>query len=76
MEHWAEEDWTTSDGRVAIRDGKTTRYLPKAVWNELTPAEKRETNRLKVEGSKDDEQFVENPEHVREILARTRDHGE
>ena len=73
LEHWTEQEWTTSDGRVAIRDGKTTRYLPKAVWDQLDEGEKRETNRLKVAGSKGDHQFVDNPEGVREILRRVED---
>lgn len=70
LEQWTEEDWRTSDGKMAIRDGKTTRYLPKKVWDELTDAEKKRTNALKVQGSKGDHQFVDNPEHVREILKR------
>ena len=70
LEQWTDEDWRTSDGRVAIRDGETTRYLPKAVWDALTPGERTETNRLKVHGSQGDHQFVDNPEHVREILKR------
>ncbi|RYG29728.1 hypothetical protein EON81_26185 [bacterium] len=73
LEHWTDEDWQTSDGKVAIRDGKTTRYLPKKVWDELTPTEKAKTDRLKVEGSKGDHQFVGNPEKVREILREVRE---
>ena len=76
LEHWTDEDWQTSDGKVAIRDGETTRYLPKKVWDALTPAERTRTNHLKVDGSKGDHQFVDNPEHVREILRRVHEETE
>ncbi len=75
LHEWTEEDWTTNDGRVAIRDGETHRYLPKAVWDGLTDEERAEADALKVAGSKADHPVVDNPEHVREILRRVRDEG-
>lgn len=62
LSKWTKEDWTTSDGKPAIREGGTTRYLPKKAWSELTPAEKAATNRKKREGSKKGRQFVSNTE--------------
>lgn len=62
LSKWTKEDWTTSDGKPAIRKGGTTRYLPKKAWSELTPAEKAATNRKKREGSKKGRQFVSNTE--------------
>ena len=32
LEEWGEQDWQTQDGDKARQDGKTKRYLPKAVW--------------------------------------------
>ena len=60
LKEWAEEDWTTSDGKPADREGGTTRYLPKEAWDELSPAEKKATNKKKVTGSKEGKQFVAN----------------
>jgi len=57
--HWTHEEWTTADGKVAVRRGKTTRYLPKAAWDKLSDAEKREANRTKENGSRDGEQHVQ-----------------
>lgn len=60
LSKWTNEDWTTSDGKPAIRKGGTTRYLPKKAWRKLTPAEKAATNRKKREGSKKGRQFIAN----------------
>ncbi len=62
LSKWTKEDWTTSDGKPAIRKGGTTRYLPKKAWSKLTPAEKAATNRKKREGSRKGRQFVSNTE--------------
>jgi hypothetical protein len=47
---WTDEAWQTSDGKPAEREGGTTRYLPKAAWDELSPAEKKATNAKKTDG--------------------------
>lgn len=60
LSKWTKEKWTTSDGKPAIRDGKTTRYLPKSAWSKLSPSEKAATNRKKVAASKQGKQFVGN----------------
>ncbi len=57
---WTSEEWTTSDGKPAARKGGTTRYAPKKAWDELTPAQKKATNRKKQTGSKSGKQFVTN----------------
>lgn len=62
LSKWTKEEWTTSDGKPAIRKGGTTRYLPKKAWSELSPSERAATNRKKREGSRDGRQFVSNTE--------------
>jgi len=57
---WTEEKWRTSDNKPAERKGGTTRYLPDAAWNKLTPAQKAATNRKKIGASKQGKQFVAN----------------
>ena len=57
---WTKEKWRTSDGRPAARKGGTTRYLPDAAWNNLTPAQRSATNRKKRAGSRAGKQFVDN----------------
>lgn len=57
---WTGEKWRTSDGKPAERKGGTTRYLPDAAWDKLTPAQKAATNRKKIGASKQGKQFVAN----------------
>jgi hypothetical protein len=68
LQQWTEEDWKTVDNQAAIRDGRTVRYLPKEVWEQLSEEEKQKTNSLKIEGSHAGKQLINNPEEVREIL--------
>lgn len=61
LSKWTQEDWTTESGRPACRmvNGKRVcdRYLPRAAWKMLTPAEKRATQKVKRKAS---EKFVPN----------------
>ena len=69
---WGEEDWHTSDGQKAEREGGTTRYLPDAAWEKLSPEEKAKTNRKKQEGSRKGKQFVANTEPAKEAGSEVR----
>ncbi len=60
LDSWTDEDWKTSDGKPADREGGTTRYLPAEAWDKLTPAQKKATNAKKQAGSKQGEQHVDN----------------
>ena len=60
LKDWGDERWHTSDGKPAIREDATTRYLPDKAWEELTPAEKKATNSKKEKASKTGKQFVPN----------------
>lgn len=62
LSKWTKEKWTTSDGKPAIRQGGTRRYLPAKAWSKLSPAQRAATNRKKIEGSKRGRQFVPNTE--------------
>ena len=57
---WTAEKWTTADGKPAVRAGGTTRYLPKKTWEQLSPAERKATNRKKMAGSKAGQAVVPN----------------
>ncbi|WP_397333984.1 Rho termination factor N-terminal domain-containing protein [Nostoc sp. FACHB-152] len=60
LEEWSEQDWQTETGNDRAReDGVTKRYLPKAVWEKLSDAEKQEAEQIKEEASKKGEQHVE-----------------
>ena len=51
LHRWTEQDWRTADGSTGARDGDgTARYLPDAAWQLLSPAEQRETDRVKRAG--------------------------
>ncbi len=65
LKKWGDEDWQTSDGKKAQRKDQsgrtvTKRYLPKKAWDEMTPEQKKATNRKKTEGSRKGKQFVKN----------------
>lgn len=62
LKKWTKQDWTTSDGSgVAERkDGSMERYLPRKAWKKLSPGQKAATNKKKLEGSKEGQQFVAN----------------
>jgi len=60
LEKWSEQDWQTQDGEDRAReDGVTKRYLPKAVWDKLSEAEKQEAEQIKEKASKEGRQHVE-----------------
>lgn len=69
MSKWTKEEWTTSDGKPS--EGKK-RYLPKAAWSALTPAEKKATNAAKAAGNKEGKQFVAQPKSVAAKAAKYR----
>ena len=62
LSKWTKEKWTTSDGKPAIRQGGTRRYLPAKAWSKLTPSQRAATNRKKIQGSRRGRQFVANTE--------------
>jgi hypothetical protein len=61
LKNWTAQKWTTSSGKPS--KGKR-RYLPKAAWSALTPAEKAATNRAKAKGNKKGKQFVKQPKKI------------
>lgn len=69
LDKWTDEEWTTSDGTPSR--GKK-RYLPKSAWEELTPAEKRATNRAKAKGNRKGKQFVPQPKKIAKKTAKHR----
>ena len=83
LSQWSGEDWQTSDGNAQARTGSaqekggaSKRYLPKAAWDELSDAEKRETDAVKAEGSAHGEQFVDNPDAAKEAGRHARAHDD
>lgn len=75
LSKWTREEWTTSDGKPARRDGGTTRYLPKKAWRKLSTGEREATNRKKREGSREGRQFVANTERAKKAGRRARGDG-
>jgi hypothetical protein len=55
-----DEKWHTSDGKPATRGKTTHRYLPDKAWKELTPTQRKATDRKKVAASRRGKQFVKN----------------
>jgi hypothetical protein len=69
LEHWAEQDWQTQEGDARARQsGKTKRYLPKTVWDQLSDAEKKEAEQTKQQASQKGQQHVEWPPAVKRAM--------
>ena len=60
LKEWGDEHWHTADGKHASQGDVTHRYLPDAAWKELSPEERKKTDRKKVAGSEQGKQFVAN----------------
>ncbi len=60
LKQWGDEHWHTADRKPAIQGDETHRYLPDAAWKELSPEQRKATDRKKVAASKAGEQFVAN----------------
>ena len=60
LKTWGDEHWHTEDGKQAVQGETTHRYLPDAAWKELSPEQRKATDKKKVAGSKRGEQFVAN----------------
>lgn len=74
LKKWTSEDWRTESGRPACdrvtKAGTCAdRYLPAKAWKELTPAERRATQRAKARGKG---QFVPNAPAAKRAGARAR----
>ncbi len=65
LKKWTAENWQTEKGEKARQGKSTQRYLPQEVWNNLTAAEKEETNKLKKDASEKGQQYVSNPSSVK-----------
>ena len=74
LKEWGDEKWHTKDGEKAIQGKETHRYLPDKAWNELSPAEKKKTDKKKVEGSKKGRQFVKNTPRAAAAGSKARTH--
>ena len=62
LAEWTEQRWMTESGSANARhDGKTERYLPEGAWEELSPSERRETQRTKQAESRRGNQRSPNP---------------
>ena len=80
LKKWGEQEWMTSGTRANQKKGKKKevkskgkrRYLPKAAWDALSPAEKRATNRAKARGTKKGKQFVSQPKSIKKKTAKYR----
>ena len=74
LHEWTEEDWDTRSGEASGETGE--RYLPKKVRMLLTEDEYRRSTAKKREDSHEgDEQYSDQPDDVREKIARLKDGG-
>jgi hypothetical protein len=60
LKSWGDEKWHTSDGKTATSGKTTHRYLPDKAWKELSPSQRKATDRKKVKASRSGKQFVKN----------------
>ena len=76
LKEWGDEQWHTADGQQAIQGEATHRYLPDAAWKELSPEEKKATDRKKVAGSRRGKQFVANTTQAADARTHATQHKE
>ena len=62
LANWTRQEWRTLSGKPSLKTGE--RYLPKAAWEALSPAERAATNRAKRKGMKAGKQFVKQPKKI------------
>jgi hypothetical protein len=60
LKKWGDERWHTAEGEQAVQGDTTHRYLPDAAWKELSPKQRKATDKKKVTGSRHGKQFVAN----------------
>jgi len=73
LDQWTKEDWQTQDGEAnARKKGKTSRYLPKAVWDKLSLEEQQEAEQTKVKESKKGEQQVAYTPAIKKALQQVK----
>ncbi len=60
LKEWGDERWHTADGKQAMQGKDTHRYLPDKAWKELSPEQRKATDRKKVAGARRGKQFVAN----------------
>lgn len=74
LNQWTEEDWGTKSGSKSASSGE--RYLPKAVRMLLTEDEyRRSTAKKKSDSLEGDEQFSDQPDDVRDKVAKIKKDG-
>lgn len=78
LRKWTQEEWMTClpSGPSEEKAGSERRYLPKRACENLSPAQRRATNRKKTEGAKKGEQFVANTKQARKARRRATDETE
>lgn len=78
LKKWLDEDWTTYNGKPAIKrdtDGTVSgvsRYLPKKAWEGLSPQQVAATNRKKRSAYQEGKQFAPNAKAAREASRKAR----
>ncbi|MDQ4140874.1 MAG: hypothetical protein M3142_10150 [Bacteroidota bacterium] len=73
LDQWTKEDWQTQKGEANARQkDKTSRYLPKEVWDNLSPEEKKEAEQTKTKGSKKGNQQVAYTPAIKKALQKVR----
>ena len=74
LREWTGEKWTTQDGQPAAQADGMHRYLPKEVWDKLSPEEKAATEQKKHKADADGHQFAPNTDAAKEARAEAQDH--
>ncbi len=73
LDQWTKEDWQTQKGEANARhEDKTSRYLPKEVWDKLSPEEKKEAEQTKAKGSKKGEQHIAYTPAIKKALQKVK----
>jgi len=67
---WGKQDWTTKSGKPSHETGE--RYLPRKAIENLSSKEYQETSKAKRKGMKEGQQFVSQPEAIKNKVRKYR----
>ena len=74
LDQWTQEDWQTEEGDAnARKNDKTSRYLPKEVWDNLSPEEKKQAEQTKAKGSKKGDQHIAYTPAIKKAMKEVKD---
>lgn len=76
LHEWTEQEWQTAGGDASAEHrGRMQRYLPKEVWERLTPKQREQAQRSKREAERRGERRAKWPAAVARVMRQVEEEG-